>query len=969
PSFFGQAVTLTATVAPVPPAVGTPTGTVSFFDGATLLGTSPLVGGVATLSVSSLSVGVHSLTAVYSGDVTFGGSTSPVDTQTVTAAGTTTTLTSAPDPSFFGQAVTLTATVAPVPPAVGTPTGTVSFFDGATLLGTSPLVAGVATLTTSSLSVGVHSLTAVYSGDVTFGGSTSPVDTQTVTAAGTTTTLTSAPDPSSFGQAVTLTATVAPVPPAVGTPTGTVSFFDGATLLGTSPLVGGVATLSVSTLSVGVHSLTAVYSGDVTFGGSTSPVDTQTVLGAGTTTTLTSAPDPSFFGQAVTLTATVAPVPPAVGTPTGTVSFFDGATLLGTSPLVGGVATLTTSTLSVGVHNLIAVYSGNATFSGSISPVDTQTVTAAGTTTTLTSAPDPSSFGQAVTLTATVAPVPPAVGTPTGTVSFFDGATLLGTSPLVGGVATLSVSSLSVGVHSLTAVYSGDVTFGGSTSPVDTQTVLGAGTTTTLTSAPDPSFFGQAVTLTATVAPVPPAVGTPTGTVSFFDGATLLGTSPLVGGVATLTTSSLSVGVHNLTAVYSGDVTFGGSTSPVDTQTVLGAGTTTTTLTSAPDPSVFGQAVTLTATVAPVPPAVGTPTGTVSFFDGATLLGTSALVGGVATLTTSTLSVGAHNLTAVYSGNATFSGSTSPIDVHTVVRANTTTLLTSAPDPSVFGQTKILTATVAAVPPGVGTPTGTVTFFDGATLLGSSTLSGGVATLSVSTLSVGAHSLIAVYSGNTNFNPSISPADPQTVVRANTTTLLTSAPDPSVFGQTKILTATVTAVPPGVGTPTGTVSFFDGATLLGTSALSGGVATLAISTLSVGVHSLTAVYSGNTNFNTSTSPIDIQTVNPAGPAATNLTALPTTATIGSDGQARIARLSATLTVRSSGAPVAGQTITFRVGTTVVATAVTNASGLATRTNVIVDPLTIINAGSRYTATFAGTAGFGSATATAALVLA
>ncbi|MFE2750353.1 Ig-like domain-containing protein, partial [Streptomyces scopuliridis] len=139
----------------------------------------------------------------------------------------------------------------------------------------------------------------------------------------------------------------------------------------------------------------------------------------------------------------------------------------------------------------------------------------------------------------------------------------------------------------LTAVYSGDTNFMGSTSPVDTQTVTKAATTTALTSAPDPSVFGEAKTLTATVAAVPPGAGTPTGTVSFFDGATLLGTGTLSGGVATFTTSALSVGSHLLTAVYSGDTSFMGSTSPVDTQTVTKAATTTA-LTSAPDPSVFG---------------------------------------------------------------------------------------------------------------------------------------------------------------------------------------------------------------------------------------------------------------------------------------------------------------------------------------------------------------------------------------------
>ncbi|MFI1494180.1 beta strand repeat-containing protein, partial [Streptomyces griseofuscus] len=859
PSVFGEAKTLTATVAAVPPGAGTPTGTVDFFDGATLLGTGTLSGGTATFTTSALAVGSHSLTAVYSGDTDFSGSASPVDTQTVTQAATTTGLTSAPDPSVFGEAKTLIATVAAVPPGVGTPTGTVDFFDGATLIGTSTLTGGTATLTTSALGVGTHSLTAVYSGDTDFAGSASPVDTQTVTQAATTTGLTSAPDPSVFGEAKTLTATVTAVPPGAGTPTGTVSFYDGATLLGTSTLTGGTATLTTSSLAVGTHTLTAVYSGDTDFSGSASSVDTQTVTQAATTTGLTSAPDPSVFGEAKTLTATVTAVPPGAGTPTGTVSFYDGATLLGTGTLIGGTATLTTSALGVGTHSLIAVYSGDTEFTGSTSPVDVQTVTQSATTTGLTSAPDPSVFGEAKTLTATVAAVPPGAGTPTGTVDFFDGATLIGTSTVTGGTATLTTSALGVGTHSLTAVYNGDTEFTGSTSPVDTQTVTRSASATALTSAPDPSVFGQAKTLTATVSAVAPGVGTPTGTVDFFDGATLLGTGTLSGGVATLTTSGLAVGSHSLTAVYSGDGDFTGSVSPVDIQTVTQAATTTA-LASAPDPSVFGQGKVLTAVVSAVAPGVGMPSGTVSFFDGATLLGTGTLSGGTATFTVAGLSVGAHALTAVYGGDADFAGSVSPVDSQSVVKGSTSTVVTVAPEPSVFGQPKTLTATVSAVAPASGTPSGTVTFFIGGIPQAPVPLVGGVATLTTSTLPVGVRSIRAAYNGDANFNTSTSPTINTTVNKAATTTALTSAPNPSVVGQSVLLTATVTVVAPGGGTPTGTVSFFDGATLLGTGTLSGGVATLSTSALTIGSHALTAAYGGSSGYSASTSPVDTHTV-------------------------------------------------------------------------------------------------------------
>ncbi|MDH6138996.1 MULTISPECIES: Ig-like domain repeat protein [Kitasatospora] len=293
--------------------------------------------------------------------------------------------------------------------------------------------------------------------------------------------------------------------------------------------------------------------------------------------------------------------------------------------------------------------------------------------------------------------------------------------------------------------------------------------------------------------------------------------------------------------------------SVIDTATF----TTTTALSSAPDPSVFGQAKFLTATVTSED---GSPTGAVSFFDGATLLGTGMLAGGVALCTTSALSVGSHSLTAVYNGTGSFNGSTSPVDTQTVGKAGTATALSSAPDPSVSGQAKVLTAIVTVVAPGAGTPTGTVSFFNGATLLDTGALAAGVASFTTSALSDGSHPLTAVYSGDGDFNGSTSPVDTQTVGKADTATALSSAPDPSASGQAKVLTATVTVVAPGAGTPTGTVSFFNGATLLGTSALAEGVATFGTTTLSVGSHSLTAVYSGDADFNGSTSPVDTQTV-------------------------------------------------------------------------------------------------------------
>src|SRR5262249_15291935 len=447
--------------APAQPDTIAPTGSVTFKDGPATLGTVTLVNGSASLVTGALSVGSHSLTAVYNGDLEFATSTSAVRTQTVNPGQTTTSLTSTPNPSLAGQAVTLSTTVTAVAPAVGIPTGIVTFRDGATILGTATLVNGSASLVTSTLTVGSHSLSATYSGSASFAASISPTVTQVVNSP-TTTSLASTPNPSVFGQTVTLTATVSPVPPAVGTPTGTVTFRDGATVLGTATLNNGSASLTVSTLAVGSHPLTAGYSGGGNFQASTSGSVTEPVNQWHASTSLNSTPNPSNVGQTVTLTATVSALSPAAGVPTGTVTFRDGGTTLGIVPLVNGSASLPVSTFAAGNHSLTAIYSGSPNFLGSTSAIVIQAVNLLNTSTSLTSSPNPSTTGQVVTLTATVT----GSSVPTGTVTFRDGNTPLGTVPLTNGSASMTISTLAVGTHPLTAAYSGSATFAPSTSPV-----------------------------------------------------------------------------------------------------------------------------------------------------------------------------------------------------------------------------------------------------------------------------------------------------------------------------------------------------------------------------------------------------------------------------------------------------------------------------------------------------------------------
>ena len=222
-----------------------------------------------------------------------------------------------------------------------------------------------------------------------------------VAQAGTTTALSSSMNPTVYGQAVTFTATVASAVPLVGPPTGSVTFFAGATTLGSAPLSGGVASLAVTTLTVGSdrspRSTAATQLRWEPLDGAQPDREQD-----GTTTAVVTSANPSVFGQSVTFTATVSPKAPGSGTPTGTVIFMDGSTVLGSPILSGGVATYTTSSLSVSNHKVKVVYGGDSNFTGSVSSVLTETVTKDATTTSVASSANPSVFGQSVTFTATV---------------------------------------------------------------------------------------------------------------------------------------------------------------------------------------------------------------------------------------------------------------------------------------------------------------------------------------------------------------------------------------------------------------------------------------------------------------------------------------------------------------------------------------------------------------------------------------
>lgn len=378
--------------------------------------------------------------------------------------------------------------------------------------------------------------------------------------AGSATTLGSSLNPSTFGQTVKFTAQVSSL--TAGTPGGTVTFYNGGTVLGSGTLSGGIATFSTSSLIGGSHSISAVYGGSPKYLTSSTAI-TQTVKLAPTSTVVVSALNPSTFGKAVKFTATVSS---GAGTPVhGGMTFKDGSVVLATVEVANGVATLTTSQLSAGTHAITATYQGSLNYAKSTSAPVSQVVHKAGTTSTVTSSVNPSSWHQSVTLTAKV--TSPG-GIPAGTVTFKNGTVVLGTGTLnASGVATHSTNALTVGAHSITVVYSASTNFAASTSGVLTQTVTKASTTTGLVSSKNPSAHGTAVTFTATITPA--FGGVATGTVTFKDGTTVLGTGSVTAtNKATFTTSALSVGTHSITAGYGGDTHYKVSTSAAVKQVV-----------------------------------------------------------------------------------------------------------------------------------------------------------------------------------------------------------------------------------------------------------------------------------------------------------------------------------------------------------------------------------------------------------------
>jgi hypothetical protein len=373
------------------------------------------------------------------------------------------------------------------------------------------------------------------------------------------------------------------------------------------------------------------------------------------------------------------------------------------------------------------------------------------TTSIGTITPEPSLTGQSYLVPVTV--LAPA-GIPSGTVDVSDGDAATCTITLdANGMGSCSLTSIAAFLHTVSASYNGTIVFGGSTDD-QSHLVNKADTTVAISSdLPDPSLVGEPVTVAVAVSVTAPGTGTPTGLVDIVEGTTTLCTIDLSVG-STCTVAFGTVGTHMIFANYAGDDDFNGSdSSGAPTSHTVSQSQTTTALTAAPEPSVVGQSVTLTATVSVTAPGAGPPggavlSGTADFFNGATLLGSSSLgAGGVATLSTSFATSGTFQLHAVYNGDTNYAGSTSVDYPHVVgAVATTTTIASDLPDPSGQGQAY---AVVVSVTSQFGaTPTGTVVVDDGVGQTCNITLAAGAGSCNISSTTLGALTLTATFTSD-----------------------------------------------------------------------------------------------------------------------------------------------------------------------------------------------------------------------------
>ena len=410
--------------------------------------------------------------------------------------------------------------------------------------------------------------------------------------------------------------------------------------------------------------------------GSYAPTTVTVLINLGAANTLAGqlqiTPEPTPYGSPFTISLSITPQGTSAVTPSGSVSISIDGSPVASIPVNSLNLTYNDAdnpALPVGVHTIVAAYSGDKNYLPGTFTVQHQIVPVIyPTSTALTATPSQVLASRTVRFSATVTSPGQNVNAPntlSGTVVFRDGMTNLGTATLDATLtATFDTALLAVGTHSITATYLGYTavaqqtgSFAPSTSTAVTVIVSANSTSTSLTAVPNSVPTGSVVSLTSAVTS---SAGTPTGAVTFFDGNSPLSVQPLDGtGSAVYSATFGSSGSHTITASYQANATLAGSASAPVTVTVTStaqAAQSSIQLRATPS-SQFADQISLTATVT----GRVTATGQVAFMDGGTQLGKAALNGqGVALSTFSLNASGLHYLTAYYPGNTALGPSVSP---------------------------------------------------------------------------------------------------------------------------------------------------------------------------------------------------------------------------------------------------------------------------------------------------------------------
>jgi len=591
-------------------------------------------------------------------------------------------------------------------------------------------------------------------------------------------------------------------------PTGTFTFSDGGVKLVIRPVgPDGRAGLDMA-LTAGRHTVQAVYNGDENYLASRPATISFTVSKGIPVVAISSTP--AQVDQATVVTASVTAL-----NPTGTITF-DGVPECRNIPLnAAGVARCVTTYSQLGQFPVTARYSGDSNLEpGSATMMIAVAKAVAGLY--IGMAPAAPVFGQTVRVTTLVLGAP-GMPPPSGVLVFSDGSQA-GQSAFDGESRGSWSAVFPVGERRVTASYGGDLHYAAAQAAAS-FTVAKANTTLMLATTAS-GFAG-------TVSVIAPAAGAPTGSVRFYRDGTVIGTAPLISGTATL--SSKETG--NINAEYPGDDNCNRSVSTAAVKATPGAQVT---LAADRNPATPGQVVTFTAMVVPNPGTAAAPGGSAQFSSDGTVLGTVAVAGGRAVLSTP-LPAGSHTIVAAYSGDAIYPAASATL-IEVISGVPAVLGLTSSVSASVFGQPVTFTAGLAA-------GAGTVRFSDGGTPLASAALSGGAASFTTATLAAGTHTISASWAGDANY-AAASAELPYVVEKAPTATVLTLGSGAA--------SARIAASPPGAGAPSGSVLFVNALTgaPLASATIKGSAATAVLGPITGPVG---AVYAGDDNFRGSAS--------------------------------------------------------------------------------------------------------------------